>query len=182
MTTKNPVPAKFPEDLSLDQGLGHWWVIHVKPNCEKMMAAYLLKRNISYYLPLYEKRVRIGYFRRVRTTVVPLFRGYLCLALDRENHNLLYDNNKIVRIIEVDDQETFIKELTAVARAIEMDEELLTQPGLVMGRKVYIASGPLEGSEGVVIGRRQRQLALSVKMFNQSVLVKLDPFTKVEAL
>ena len=182
MTNRIPVPAKFPEDLSLDQELGHWWVIHVKPNCEKMMAAYLLKRNVSYYLPLYEKRVRVGYFRRVRTTVVPLFRGYLCFALDKENHNLLYDTKKIVRIIEVDDQEAFIKELAAVARAIETGEELLTQPGLVPGRKVYIASGPLEGSEGVVIGRRKKRIALCVKMFNQSVLVKLDPFTKVETL
>jgi transcription antitermination factor NusG len=182
MTTRIPVPSRFPEDLHLDRELGHWWVLHVKPNCEKITAAYLLKRNISYYLPLYEKRVRVGYFRRIRTTVVPLFRGYLCFALDKEDHDLLYDTKKIVRIIEVDDQESFVKELTAIDRAIETGEELLIQTGLVPGRKVYIASGPLEGSEGVVIGRRQEQLALSVRMFNQSVLVKLDPFTKVEAL
>ena len=75
-----------------------------------------------------------------------------------------------------------LKKLTAVARAIETGEELLIQPGLVPGRKVYIASGPLEGAEGVIVGRRHKQLALSVQMFNQSVLVKLDQFTKVEVL
>src|SRR5271157_3066217 len=182
MTTKIPVPARFPEDRSLDQDLGQWWVLHVKPNCEKMLAAYLFNRNISYYLPLYEKNIRVGYFRRIRTTVLPLFRGYLCFALDKQNHNLLYDTKKLVRIIKVDDQESFVKELAAVARAIETGEELLIQTGLVPGRKVYIASGPLEGSEGVIVGRRQRQLALSVRMFNQSVLVKLDQFTKVEVL
>ncbi len=182
MASRIPVQARFPEDRPLDEDVGHWWVLHVKPNCEKMIAAYLFNRNISYYLPLYEKRIRVGYFRRIRTTVVPLFRGYLCLALDKENHNLLYDTKKLVRIIKVDDQENFVKELAAVARAIETGAELLIQAGLVPGRKVYIASGPLEGSEGVIVGRRQKQLALSVRMFNQSVLVKLDQFTKVETL
>ncbi len=182
MTKKIPVPARFPEDRSLDQDLGHWWVLHVKPNCEKMIAAYLLHRKISYYLPLYERNTRVGYFRRIRTTVLPLFRGYLCFALEKRDHSLLYDTKKLVRIIQVEDQENFVKELSAVARAIESGEELLIQPGLVPGRKIYIASGPLEGTEGVIIGRRQKQLALSVQMFNQSVLVKLDQFTKIEVL
>ena len=48
---------------------------------------------------------------------------------------------------------------------------------------MLILSGPLEGTEGVVVHRRtERQLALSVEMFNQSVLVKLDPWTKIEPL
>ncbi len=182
MMTKIPVPARFPDGRQLDEDIGHWWVLHVKPNCEKIMAAYLFNRNISYYLPLYEKHVRVGYYRRIRTTVVPLFTGYLCFALDKENHNFLYDTKKLVRIIKVEDQDNFVKELGAAARAIEAGEELLIRAGLVEGRRVYIASGPLEGSEGVIVGRRQRHLALSVRMFNQSVLVKLDRFTKLEVL
>ena len=65
----------------------------------------------------------------------PLFRGYLCFALDKENHNLFYDTKKLVRIIKVDDQENFVKELAAVARAIETGEELLIQAGLVRVEK-----------------------------------------------
>ena len=182
MWSKTHIPARFPEDRPLDWDVGSWWVLHVKPNCEKMTAAYLLNRNIGYYLPLYEKRTRVGYFRRIRTTVVPLFRGYLCFALEKERHNLLYDSKKLVRIIKVDDQEGFVNELNAVAKAVETGDELFVRPGVVPGKKVYIASGPLEGTEGVVVGGRTKQLALSVQMFNQSVLVKLDPFTKVEAL
>ncbi len=180
---KETVKARHPEDRPLDEDLGAWWVMHVKPNCEKQVATYLLNRNISYYLPLYQRKTKVGYWHRIRTTEVPLFSGYLCFALDRERHNLLYDTKKLVRIIKVDDQERFVKELHAISRAIETGEDLLVKPGLVPGRRVLILSGPLEGAEGVVVRRRtERQLALSVQMFNQSVLVKLDPWTKIEPL
>ena len=105
----------------------------------------------------------------------------MCFALNKEDHNLLYDTSKFVRIIKVDDQERFVKELSAVAKAIDTGNDLVIRPGLVPGKKVIISSGPLEGAEGVILGRRRgNQLALSVKMFNQTVLVRLDPLTSME--
>jgi transcription antitermination factor NusG len=183
MTLNDSVPARYPEDRSLDEDLGSWWVLHVKPNCEKMVATYMLNRNISYYFPVYEKKTKYGYWGKIRTAVVPLFRGYICFALEKDRHTLLYDTKKLVRIIKVEDQEAFVQELTAVARAVETGEEIIVSPGIIPGAKVYIASGPLEGTVGVVVRRKgAKQLALSVQMFNQSVLVKLDQFTKVEPL
>jgi len=44
-------------------------------------------------------------------------------------------------------------------------------------------SGPMAGHEGVIVRQREkRHLALSVKMFNQTVLVRLDPETMLEPL
>jgi transcriptional antiterminator RfaH len=183
MTVKGKVPSRYPEDRLLAEDLGRWWVLHTKPNCERQVATYLLYRGISYYLPLYHKRSRFGNLGRFRTTETPLFNGYLCIALDRHEHNLLYDSKKFVRIIKVDDQETFVRELQGISRAVEMEEDLRVQHGLLPGKKVLILDGPLAGTEGVVVRRRgERQLGLSVKMFNQTVLVKLDPLTKVEVL
>ncbi len=183
MTPRETIPARYPEDRQLAEDLGSWWVLHIKPNCEKRVATYLLNRNISYYLPLLQKQTRVGYFRRIRTREVPLFSGYLCFALDRRKHDLLYDTRMFVRIIKVEDQETFVRELQAVARAVEAGSDLVVRPGIVPGKKVLILSGPLEGTEGVVVKHRnQRQISLSVQMFNQSVLVNLDPFTGLEPL
>jgi transcription antitermination factor NusG len=183
MSSSNQIPFRYPQDRSLDDDLGSWWVLHIKPNCEKKVATYLLNRNISYYLPMYSKRTRVGYFKRIRTTELPLFRGYICFALDKESHNMLYDSRKLVRIIKVEDQERFVKELQAVARAIESGEDLVVKAGLVPGKRVLILSGPLEGTEGVVVRRnKERQLALSVYMFNQSVMVRIDGDTELEVL
>jgi len=180
---KEAVLARYPQNRSLDEDLGSWWVLHIKPNCEKLVATYLLNREISYYLPLYNRRVRLGCFSRTRTTEVPLFRGYLCFALDKEKHSLLYDTKKFVRIIQVEDQEKFVSELQSVAKAVECGADFIVRPGLIPGRRVLILSGPLGGTEGIVVrSRRDTQLVLSVKMFNQSVLVRLDRQTDVEIL
>lgn len=183
MDPKEKAPSRYPEDRPLADDLGRWWVLHTKPNCERQIATYLWYRGISYYLPLYRKRARFGNLGRFRTTETPLFNGYLCIALDKEEHSLLYDSKKFVRIIKVDDQATFVRELEGVSKAVEMEEDLRVQHGLLPGKKVLILDGPLTGTEGVVVRRRgERQLGLSVKMFNQTVLVKLDPLTKVEVL
>ncbi len=156
--------------------------MHVKPNCEKQVATYLLNRNISYYLPLYERKTKYGYWGRIRTNIVPLFSGYLCFALDRERHACSTDTKKVVRIIKVDDQESFVKELEAIARAIETGE--LEREARSCARQA--SADPLRSS-----GRNRRScsskaygapIGLSVKMFNQTVLVKLDPWTKIEPL
>ena len=183
MPLKEPIPSRFPEDRTLDDDLGCWWVLHIKPNCEKKVVSYLLHRKISYYYPTYRKKQSVGYFRTIRVTDVPLFRGYLCFALDKEDHKLLYDTGKLVRIIQVDDQDRFVRELSAIAKAIGSGTDLIVEPGLVPGKRVIITSGPLEGTEGVVVSRRHdRQLALSVKMFNQTVLLRLDQGTGVQPL
>ncbi|MEI7450985.1 MAG: transcription termination/antitermination NusG family protein [Desulfomonile sp.] len=183
MSLHTIVPSRYPYERPIEEDLGSWWVLHVKPNCEKLVATYLMHRDISFYLPLYNRKERVGYFQRIRTTEVPIFRGYLCFALEREQHNLLYDTKKLVRIIKVTDQERFVQELQSVDKALRSDQNLTLRPGLVPGARVMILSGPLQGAEGVVVRRRREtQLAVSVTMFNQSVLVKLDPLTKIELL
>jgi transcription antitermination factor NusG len=183
MTVKQKIPARYPEERLLEEDLGLWWVLHTKPNCEKMVATYLLNRNIGYYLPLYRRKSRYGNLGRIRTTESPLFNGYLCFALDKQDHHLLYGSKKFVRIIKVEDQERFVQELQAVSRAVETGQDLLVQPRLVRGTRVLIVSGPLEGIEGLVVERRgEKQLALQVKMFNQTVIVKIDSLTKLEIL
>ncbi len=160
-----------------------WWVLHTKPNCEKQVAEYLLNRKISYYLPIVRERVRYGNLGRSRIQEHCLFRGYICMALEKTEHRRLYDTKKLVRIINVDNQELFVRELDAVCKAIEAEEQLLVRPGVAPGKRVIILSGPLAGSEGTVVRlKKEKHLGLAVHMFNQTVLVKLDPYTKVEPL
>ena len=183
MIPKDTIPTRYPDDRSLDADLGSWWVMHIKPNCEKQVASYLITRNVSYYFPTYTRKTRVGNLGRTRVAEVPVFRGYICFALGKEDHHLLYGTHKFVRIIKVEDQERFVKELSAVARAIVSGEHLTLRGGLVPGKRVLILAGPLEGTEGVVVGKPQtRRLALSVKMFNQTVLVRMDPLTPLEVL
>jgi len=181
MSAQPTLPARFPLDRPLEADLGSWWVLHTKPNCERLVAAYLMNRKTGYYLPLYEKKIPYGNLGRVRSREVPLFAGYVCVVLDKPEHSLLYDTKKLVRIIPVPNQTAFVRELQAVAQAVESYDDVFIQPGLAVGRRVLIQSGPMAGHEGIVVNRqKEKRLALSVQMFNQSVIVKLDPFTRIE--
>jgi transcription antitermination factor NusG len=180
---KESIPQRYPEDRPLEADLGLWRVLHVKSNWEKKVAAYLMGKNISYYLPSLKMRISVAYRRCTRVTEVPLFRGYVCYALERDEHHHLYGSGMFVRILQVDDQERFVKELLGIGRALQSQNELILRPGVYPGKRVVILSGPLKGTEGVVVDSGpRRSLALSVKMFNQTVLVKIDPFTEVRAI
>jgi transcription antitermination factor NusG len=175
------VIIRYPEDRPLEDDIGLWWVMHTKPNCEKSVAAYFQNREISYYLPLYKIKRTVGALKKIREVETPLFRGYICFALEKEKHSLLYDLKKIVKLIEVDDQTNFVRELAAVAKLIESGRDLALKPGISVGRRVVIRSGPLEGVSGVVVRKgSESHFALSVEMFNKSVLLKLDANTIID--
>lgn len=179
----NNIPSRFPENRSLEDELGLWWVLHVKPNREWKLVKYLLHHEISYYFPLYDRKTIVGYYRREKITQAPLFRGYLCFALDREKHGLLYESHDFVKIIQIKDQDKFVRELQLVSKVLETGKDLLVKPGILKGRRVMVSSGPLQGAEGIVVGRSKKgKFAITVEMFNRTVIVNVDPFTDLELL
>jgi transcription antitermination factor NusG len=179
----NAVLRRYPEERPLGADEGLWWVVRTRTNCEKIIATYLRNRGISYYIPLYRKKERVGCFGRIRVTDVPLLRGYVCMALERRRHHLLYDSKKWIRVIEVPDQRQFVQELEYIEQALVKDVDAIVSPGLVSGKKVIVRSGPLQGVQGVYLKRRRgAQIGLRATLFNQSVNVWLDPYTRLEPI
>jgi transcription antitermination factor NusG len=183
MKPSESIPGRYPSDRSLEDDLGSWWVIHVKPNREWKVAKYFLHHEITYYLPLYDRKTKVGYLKREKIVKAPLFRGYLCFALEKGQHGLLHECHDYVRIIDIPDQYKFVQEMEHVSKALDTCQDLFVKPGIVKGRKVLIASGPMEGVVGIVSGRSKKgQVALTVEMFNRTVIVNTDQFTNLEIL
>ena len=182
MRFSEDIPSRYPEGKPLEEDLGLWWVIHSKPNREWKLARYLLNQEISYYMPLCDRKIKIGRLRE-KITKAPLFKGYLCFALNREKHWRLYDTHDFARIIQVKEQNSFVKELQSVSKVLEVEQDLLVKPGLLKGRRVVVTSGPLQGVEGIVVGRSNKgRFAITVEMFNRTVIVNVDPLTDLEIL
>lgn len=183
MADHHDIPARFPEGRSLEADTGLWWVLQSRPNRELKLAKYLMQREIGYYLPLYNRRIRVGYFGREKITTGLLFKGYVCFALDRSEHCLLYETRDFARIIQIQEQNRFVMELQSLSKAIEIGSDLMVKPGMLKGRKVSVVGGPLNGVEGVIIGSsRNGKFAITVRMFNRTVIVNLDPSTDLEIL
>jgi transcription antitermination factor NusG len=153
----------------------HFWsVIHTKPRCEKKLAEYALKHNISYYLPLTESS-RI-YQRRKVTFTKPIFPGYLFTIINFYTKRELLYSGYIVSYINVPSQKELVEELRNIwltrNRRVEMREAMWLSEGLM----VEIINGPLKGVSGIVESHKKlEEVHLQVNILHQAVSVKVDP-------
>lgn len=177
----NPPPMCFPEDVLTDNLDGaSWFVIHTKPRQEKALAWSLMQIGINYYLPLSTQRQRSN--NRSRFSVLPLFTSYLFLKGNSFHRHEAYKTNRIVRAIEVVDQESFYRELKAVHTVVSNRAVTSSDYVFQQGKRVRIVEGPLAGIEGLILQRKnKRELVVQVASIHQALRVDIE-FDKVELL
>ena len=169
---ENP-PLVYPRDATVDQLAGQWWVLHTKARNEKALAWDLLKRDISYFLPMVQK-VRASRGRTIQTVMV-LFPGYVFLCGCREDRYTAMTTNRVASTIDVIDQDRIIKELAGIQKALSTPKQLDPFPYLQTGRKCVVTSGPLKGVEGCLVRRKNiDRLVLQVHVLGQAVSTEID--------
>ncbi len=168
----NP-PTMWPETESIADFVGEWWVAHTKSRNEKALAHDLRRRDVSYVLPMSWKVRRKS--RRTTRSLLPLFAGYL-FCCGRENDRLeLLRTDRVANVIEVTDQETFVKELLQIEQALRAGAPLIPHKYVKTGKKCRVTAGPLLGLEGVVVQTRgAMRLVLQVDMLGQAASVEID--------
>jgi transcriptional antiterminator RfaH len=170
----NPI-ARYPEFRSLEDDLGLWTVAHVKSRQEKAFASDLARAGIPYFMPMVEKRNRRRDNGKVRKSLMPLFPGYVALALEREEWSRVYSKHRVANLIAVDDQNLFVRELAQIRRATESDLRVTLAPSFGVGQAVRVKSGPMMGLEGEVArAKGQTIFIIWVRMFGQAVRIELD--------
>ncbi len=172
-------PNIFPADLlhrePAPDGDGRWHAVYTKPRQEKSLARDLLAREIPFYLPLVTKQSRSK--GRTLKSLTPLFSGYVFLFADEEQRVQALKTNRISRTVDVDDGQLLRTELQSLQRLIITDAPVTIERKLEAGRAVCIKSGPMAGTEGVVISRRGKDLLLvAVTLLQQGVSVEIDDF------
>ncbi len=151
----------------------NWYVLHVRPRCEKKLAEVCRVMGLSHYLPLREETK--VYQRRKVTVLKPVFPGYLFASFDRRGRLALLKTNNVVRILECADQRQLLHQLAQVRKALAVDITLNSCSALTRGKLVQIKSGPFMGLEGRVLSIRARtKVRLNVEMIGQAVMVEVD--------
>jgi len=172
---QNP-PSRFPENALLGHNLGRWMVARVKSRNEKALARDLMEQGIGYYLPMYEKRVRRKDNNKIRKTVCPLFPGYVSVAGGNEERHKILSTGRVAGILDVDDQERFVKELVQVQTVLDSGIEIEVYKNLVPGNRVVVKTGPFANFEGTILeSQGESRLIISVNMFRRAVAVTVDP-------
>ena len=167
-------PPFIPPDVeSIRDFVGQWWVAHVKSRNEKALAHDLLRKGVSYFLPMSWK-VRRQSGRTIRS-LLPLFSGYLFFC-GRENERIeLLRTNRVANLIVVNDQQTLVDELAQIENALRTGAPLTPHKYIKVGQRCRIIAGPLAGLTGIVVrtGNTAR-LLLQVDILGQAAAVEID--------
>ncbi len=163
----------WPANESVCEFTGPWLVAHTKSRNEKALAHDLVRKNISYFLPMSWKLTR--HRGRKFRSLLPLFSGYLFFC-GRENQRLeLLRTNRVANIIEVADQPKLISELTQIERALRTGEPIVPHRYIKKGQLCRVIAGPLAGLQGMVIrAKHATRLVLQIDMLGQAASLEVD--------
>jgi transcription antitermination factor NusG len=179
MTAESSAPVPAAAFAAAPEGEA-WLVCHTRPRCEKKFAALMTAERFSHYLPLIES-VR-KYRQQTTRFTKPLFPGYVFACVPAALRSRVFQQDLLARIIPVDDEPRFLRQLQDVRAIVASGYTLSVMPLLTRGRRVKIVGGPLHGLEGFVDDpSNPRGVVLSVDVLQQGLLVKL-PAENLQAL
>ena len=159
---------------SLAELTGTWWIAHTKARFEKVFAWDMLSRGIGYFLPMWEKVIFSG--GRKRRVMMPLFTSYVFFCGTDEDRYRAMATNRLCQTIEVFDQDRLVQELTRIEKALVGKAIIDHYPHLPVGSRCRITSGPMMGTEGVVIERNntKARMVLEVTILGRGALIEID--------
>ncbi|MCE5268831.1 MAG: hypothetical protein LLG00_13200 [Planctomycetaceae bacterium] len=172
-------PNLYPDTL-LDETPGdspqrRWFALYTKARQEKSLARELLKYQVPFYLPLV-KKTSVSRGRR-RSSLSPLFAGYIFLFGSEEERVRTLATNRVSRILSVECPEQLVFDLRQLRQLIAAGAPLTVESRLEPGRRVRVRQGAFAGVEGIVVKRRaETRLLVSINFLQQGASVEIDDF------
>jgi transcription antitermination factor NusG len=168
----NP-PIGWPQGRSVREAEGTWWVVHTKSRNEKALAWDMVRKDMSYFLPMRWKVSRTS-GRTVRS-LVPLFTGYMFFCGDEYQRVAVLQTNRVAGLIAVRDQERLVAELSQIELALRSGAILQPDKYIKTGQRCRVTGGPLAGLQGVIIRTGDgMRLLLQVDILGQATSVEID--------
>lgn len=155
-----------------------WYVIHTRSKHEAKVESALRQKGIEIFLP----RITVRSRRQDRRLFleVPLFPGYLFVqtVLDPYVYYQIIKLPGVVRLLGVNGRPGTIppEQVDSIQAIVKSDRPYYPWSYLGQGRQVRIMEGPLAGTIGIILRRREKKqrLVVSVKLFQRSVAVELE--------
>ena len=150
----------------------HWYAVSVRPNSEKSTAAALIERGVKTFSPHFTTR-RL-WSDRTKDLEVPLFPGYVFCALEPSTPAARLSVAGVIGLngrgqgpVVVDE-----REILHIQTLCDSGFPVQPWPFVSEGTKIQVASGPLRGVGGILIGHQK--LVVSLRLLQRSVAVDLS--------
>jgi transcriptional antiterminator NusG len=166
------------ERLGLKGDSRSWYVIHTCSRHEAKVESALRRKNLETFLP----RITVPSRRRDRKVLlnVPLFPGYLFVytGLDIRAYYQIITASGVVRLLGHNGTPSPVPQEKIDSIKIIVASERIYYPWtyLERGRQVRVVEGPLTGTIGVILKKKEkkRRLVVAMELFQRSVAVELD--------
>lgn len=170
--TENP-PIIWPQEKTVADFVGTWWVAHTRSRNEKTIAWHLASKEVQYFLPMSWKVSRKK--NRTIRSLLPIFTGYLFFCGNENDRLEALRTNRIANIIPVSDPQTLVRQLAPIEKALRSGKTLQPHEYLKAGQKCRIVAGPLMGTEGIVLKTpKETRLILQIEMLGQATSVEIN--------
>jgi transcription antitermination factor NusG len=150
-----------------------WFAIYTAPRHEKQVAQQLRYRAVDYFLPLY---VAVHQWKTGPARVeLPLFPGYLFVHIGPLERRRVIELPGVVSIVggRLGAQPLAEAEIEQLRRSVESGR-VEPHPYLKVGANVRVVSGPLTGTEGLLIRKKGvTKVVLSIDAIMKSVAVEI---------
>ncbi|MFZ0312373.1 MAG: UpxY family transcription antiterminator [Candidatus Korobacteraceae bacterium] len=159
---------------SLPEQPTKWFAAYTTPRHEKVVARHLQSRHIEAFLPLYSSVRRWKNGCRVAVEQ-PLFPSYLFVHIPRREAVKVLQIPGVVSLVSAGREPAALPsaEIESLRSSLPL-RHFEPHPYLVVGEKVRITAGSLEGMVGVLIRRKNDcRVVLTLELIMQSVAVEI---------
>jgi len=167
--------AAIPMMVAGDLAESRWFAAYTSPRHEKHVSLQMQCRGIQNFLPLY-KSIRRWKDRR-KELELPIFPGYLFVRIAlRERLNVLQLPG-VVDLVSFQGRPAPLPdaEIEMLQRRLLHSAGLQPHPFLTVGRRVRVHSGPMAGTEGILVRKRDKlRVVLSIELIRRSVAMEID--------
>lgn len=164
------------QDLSVPETA--WCVIHARSHCEAKVELALQRKGLEIFLP----RITVRSRRQDRRLFLqaPLFPSYLFVrtVLEPCAYYEIIKLPGVVRLLGINGCPGTVplEQVDSIKAIVASDRPYYPWAYLGQGRQVRIMEGPLAGTIGIILRRREKKqrLVVAVELFQRSVAVELE--------
>jgi transcription antitermination factor NusG len=176
----NSIPPRS-APLTVDSSLAgepeqkNWFGVYTFPQHEKSCVRHLKQRCLDAFLPTYVQEKQWKNRQRVKVQR-PLFPSYLFVQMSERERSRVLGVPGILRVLgNSQGPQPIPSSVIDLLRADGFRDRLQPQPEVVVGQKVRIRRGAMQGVEGTLMRKKScLWFVLSVDLINQRAMVEVN--------
>jgi transcription antitermination factor NusG len=166
-------PPLIAENLGGEE-IRKWYAVYTMPRSERSVVKHLDVCQIESFLPIYES-THLWKNRQRAKIILPLFPSYLFVRIRSSERSKVLRAPSALRIIGnyqgpspiADAEIEFLRSDICRHRAEPYQE-------LVIGKKVRIKNGPMQGVQGILVQKKKSlRFVLKIELINQCASVEI---------